>query len=450
MTDSQNAERLIEMFGDGLSYCPQMKCWYIWGGRKWMEDESEQLLQYAKKVARSWRFDADGYEEAHSLHRKISRWADASENVQRMRAMIDIAKSEDGISTPIGQFDHDRMRLNVLNGTVDLNTGKLSKFDRNDFITKIAPVAYTRRAKNTTWLSFLKTVIPDQDTRNFIQCAVGYSLTGLMDEHKLFILHGGGCNGKSTFTGALLNMLGSYGAQASSNTLIKKRSTSSPSNDLFVLAGKRFVSASETDESHCLDEVLVKQMTGGERVSVNPKYCSQMEISPTWKIWLSTNHEPVIKGNDDAIWRRLIKIPFTVRIDKPDPKLQQRLFNDVEGRSGILNWVLEGLYVWKQTGLVIPKGVRKAIDRYRADQDITGQFVQSVCQLHPQLSIEKRQLFETYKDYCRAINEKPKRMVDYEKQLCDFGISEKRMQNKRIWVGIGIVRPVKLFPLENE
>ena len=450
MTDSQNSERLIGMFGDELAYCPQMKCWYIWGGRKWMEDESEQLLQYAKKVARSWRGDAGKYETAHSLHRKLTRWAEVSENVQRMRAMIDIAKSEDGVSAPIKQFDHDCMRLNVLNGTIDLNKRRLYKFDPDDYITNIAPVTYTRRAKNTTWLAFLKTVIPDPDTRNFIQCAAGYSLTGLMDEHKIFMLHGGGCNGKSTFTGALLNMLGDYGSQASSNTLIKKRSTSSPSNDLFVLAGKRFVSASEIDEAHYLDEVLVKQMTGGERVSVNPKYRSQMEIQPTWKIWLSTNHEPVIKGNDDGIWRRLIKIPFTVRIDKPDPKLQWKLFNDVEGRSGILNWALEGLYIWQQTKLVIPKGVRQAIDHYRADQDITGQFIQDVCQIHPQLSIETKQLYEAYKDYCKAISEKPKRMPDYEKQISGFGISTRRVKNKRTWFGIGIVRPVKLFPLDVE
>jgi len=353
------------------------------------------------------------------------------------------------VEVGVDMFDRNPMLLNLLNGTLDLTTMRLSLFKRSNYITKLSPVTYVSGARSDIWLSFLKDIMPDPDTRSFLQAAAGYSLTAAMDEDKMFMLQGGGCNGKTTFTGALLNMLGDYGSQASSSTFTS-RSSSGPSNDVFVLMGRRFVCATETDESHKLNEVLIKQMTGGDRVSVNPKYRSQIEFHPTWKIWLSTNHEPTITGGDDAIWRRIVKIPFSVKIAHPDRKLKPLLFNSLEERSGILNWALDGLRVWKHSGLIVPERVKAVTKWYRAEQDLTGQFIADKCKLHPNLTVNKRRLYTLYNDYCKGINQKPKSAVLFGKYLSQRGIKDTRTHTNRRWIGIDACQTVPLSPSEME
>ena len=313
LTETGNAEALVRKFGKGIRYCPLMRSWYVWSGRRWHEDTDGELYRMAKEIAGSYFKTADELENGDLNRNRLLKHANLSESLRGLRNMIEIAQSIDGICIDPEEFDRDSMKLNTVNGTIDLKTLKLGKFDQDDYITKMAPVQYIRGAVSKVWDNFLSDIIPDPATRLFLQTAVGYSLTSDMSADKMFLLHGSGRNGKTTFVSTILNMLGDYGAQAASNMLMHKKN-SGPSNDMFVLIGKRFVAATETSESHKLDENLIKQMTGMDRVSVNPKYKSQMEFTPTWKVWLSTNHEPIISGTDTAIWRRLIKVPFSVTI----------------------------------------------------------------------------------------------------------------------------------------
>jgi ABC-type ATPase involved in cell division len=45
---------------------------------------------------------------------------------------------------------------------------------------------------------------------DYLQRAIGYSLTGNVQEQVMFFLYGTGANGKSTFLNAILAMLGEY------------------------------------------------------------------------------------------------------------------------------------------------------------------------------------------------------------------------------------------------
>ena len=346
-------------------------------------------------------------------------------------------------------FDRNPMALNVENGTIDLDTGQFNLFDSSDMITITAPVTFVRGAHSTIWANFLEQVLPDPDTRDSIQAAAGYSLTGHTDEDKLFMLHGSGRNGKTTFLGTLLNMLGGYGAQASSKILVAKHE-GGPSNELFVLIGKRFVVAAETGETHRLDEELIKQLTGGDRISINPKYMSQMEFTPTWKTWFSTNHEPVIVGTDTAIWSRIVKIPFSVTLTgrECDPKLKPLLFNSREERSGILNWALEGVEMWKSGGLKLSREIMDATKYYRATQDLTGQFLDECCKIHPNLMVKKTKLYDEYFAFCGRLHEKPLPRGGFGHGMHTRGFRDTRDTRNRYWVGLSIGTYVSLLPCD--
>jgi putative DNA primase/helicase len=448
LTDVGNAERLLSMYGDELLYCPEMKAWYKWDGRVWRIDTHNSMLQLGKAVAQSYVKDADECTD-HTRANQLIRWSSTSSNLQRLKAMIEVAQSEPDICTGVGVLDHNPMLLSVWNGTVELDTGKFRGFDRSDFITRLAPVQYRRGAKCPVWERFLADIQPDPDTRHFLQCAVGYSLTASTKEDKLFILHGDGANGKTTFINTILTLLGGYAAQASSHTLMRKRDTGAK-DDLFTLMGKRFVAATETGESHQLDENLVKQITGGNRISVNPKYRTQMEFTPTWKLWLDTNYEPTITGTDHGIWRRLTKIPFQVTIKKAniDTKLRDHLMCDLDERSGILNWAIRGARDWGQYGLRESGIVISATSVYRGEQDSIGEFVKENCKRAPDLFIEKGELYASYVSLCHTIGEKPRSINQFGRQLKQAGVEERRVRTTRYWVGIDLDKSVLLYPVK--
>jgi putative DNA primase/helicase len=100
---------------------------------------------------------------------------------------------------------------------------------------------------------------------------------------------------------------------------------------------KRLVTTVEIGEGERLTEALVKLLTGGERIRARRMREDFWEFRPTHKFWLAANHKPVIRGTDDAIWRRPRLIPFTVRIpdEKKDPKLLDKLTPEL---PGILRW----------------------------------------------------------------------------------------------------------------
>ncbi len=447
LTDMGNAEALVKQFGSDLRYCPQTKEWYVWDGRRWCEDVGKSVYQRAKDIARAYIDEAKEYDHDHPRYKALLKHASTSESLRGIQSMITLAQSDTRVLTNFDSFDRNPNLLCVENGVVDLESLTFHKFDRHTRITKIAPVTFQRDAVSPKWEGFLSDVLPDADTRDFVQRAIGYSLTGHTHGEVMFLLYGSGQNGKTTFTSTILNMLGDYASQAASSALMC-RDSEGPSNSLYVLIGKRFIVASETSESKHLDENLIKQMTGMDRISVNPKYKSQMEFTPTWKIWLGTNHEPIILGNDHAIWRRMRKIPFEVVIpeSKQDPALKLSLLNDVSERSGILNWALEGVRRWQEDGLKPSKQVHDATRAYRANQDLVGQFIAEHCQIHPALTVKKGILYRAYINYCKDMNEQAKAKVAFGYQLRERGIKDDRDRDARFWVGIGIDKRVNLFP----
>ena len=444
-----NAEALIEKFGADLCYCPQIKEWYVWDGKRWREDVNKSIIQMAKKIARSYLKEAKKIDKELPVYKALLKHADSSESLRGIQSMITLAQSDNTVLTHLDGFDRNPNLLCVENGIIDLDEQEFNGFNRDAHITKIAPVTFRRGASSTKWENFLIDILPDADTRDFIQRAVGYSLTGHTHAEVMFLLYGRGQNGKTTFTSTILNLLGDYASQASSSALMQ-HDADGPSNELYVLIGKRFVVAAETSESRHLNENLIKQMTGMDRISVNPKYKSQIEFTPTWKIWLSTNYEPTIIGNDHAIWRRLRKIPFDVVIteEKRDPELKLALLEDKEEHSGVLNWALEGVRRWQEDGLTPSKQVYEATRAYRVEQDLVGQFIAEQCQIHPSLTVGKGKLYQTYVAYCKDMNEKPRQKIAFGHQLRERGTEDARNRNGRYWVGIGVNEVVNLNPKE--
>ncbi|MFC3059500.1 DNA primase family protein [Paenirhodobacter populi] len=270
---------------------------------------------------------------------------------------------------------------------------------REQLLTKVMPVTYDQRAKCPQFLMFLERVQPLADMRRFIQRWMGLSMTGLTNEQKFAFFYGGGANGKSVLVDLMAKLFGDYSATAKIESITgrNRRGGGDATPDLMPLIGARFVRASEPNAGEKLQEGLIKELTGGEPIMVRALNENFVTIYPIFKLTISGNHKPEIHGGDDGIWRRVMLVPFDVQIppDERDPELGAKLW---EERSGILNWLIEGLKDYLQHGLQIPEEVTAATAEYREDSDPMATFLVECCAVtgDPAHSVPAKQLSDAF------------------------------------------------------
>jgi len=371
-TDTSNAERFLKREGGNIRYCSAWKKWLFWDGRRWCTDGNAEIQARAKDVVR------DLYEEAKQFdydwdREELANHAMKTEAVRRRKAMIEAATWEREAWVSPEDLDTDSWLLNCGNGTVDLRTGSMRPAERTDLITKLAQTDYVNDAQCPKWRRFVGEILGGNDgIVSFLQKAAGWALTGDMSEQILFILHGNGANGKSTFVNTLLNLLGDYGMATPTETFMKR--SGRMSNDIARLRGRRLVTTIEADEGNRFSESLVKQITGNDRLTARFLYGEYFDFDPTFKIFIATNHKPVIRGTDHAIWRRIRLVPFSVTF--PEKKQDKNLLAALKDEyPGILNWLIEGCLRWQTEGLGAPPAVREATEKYRTEMDVIGSFL---------------------------------------------------------------------------
>ena len=296
-------------------------------------------------------------------------------------------------------------------------------------------MSYNEDAECPKWLQFLKTVMDsNQGLIDFLQRAVGYSLTGSTQEQCLFFLYGTGANGKTTFLEVILALLNDYSRRADFSTFLVKYGESIR-NDLARLKGARFVSAIETAEGKRLAEGLVKQLTGQDKVAARFLRQEFFEFQPEFKIWLAANHKPNIVGSDYAIWRRMKVIPFTVTIPEKlqNPELSSELKEEL---PGILRWTVEGCFDWQKDRLKEPKEVKLATAKYKADMDIIGDFLKDSCTISDESRVAKGELYKKYAKWCEETGEKKLSKKKFGICIADRGFDDYSDGSVKYWLEI--------------
>ena len=435
LTDLGNAERFIAQHGENVRYCYPWRKWLVWTGTRWEHDEAGKIHRLAKETVRGIYREAFGAED-EERRKAVAKHAAASESETRIRAMVELAKSEAPISP--NELDADAWLLNVPNGTIDLRAGELREHRREDLITKLTPVEYDPKATSATWEAFLKRVLPGEELRVFVQRAVGYSATGDTSEQCMFIHHGPGANGKSTFQETITAALGDYAMRTPTETLLVKRTGGVP-NDVARLKGARFVTASETEDGRRLAESLVKELTGQDTISARFMWAEWFDFKPTHALHLSTNHKPEIRGTDAAIWRRIRLIPWEVTIPptEQDRKLAEKLRGEL---PGILAWIVRGCAEWLREGLKAPEVVRLATRAYRAEMDVLAAFLADCCVRSEDEEAFAGELWGAWKRWCEESGEQAGTQKRFGGQLAERGFLNHRdsRTGRKVWSGLAL------------
>lgn len=449
-TDTGNAERLVAQHGDNLRYCHPWQKWLVWDEQRWKVDDRGSVRQFAKETAHSIYTEASligststcrqKSDEEHQKRRiELAQWARRTEARERREAMIALAQSEHEIPVVPSEMDQDAWLLNVHNGTLDLRTGELKPHRRKDTITKIAATHYDPQAQCPRWIEFVHTILQGNEALiRFVQNFAGYALTGVIREHVLVSFYGMGSNGKSTFLQTLLALMGDYGFQAPQDLILMKTKDNHPT-DLASLFGVRLAICIETAQGRRMDEVRMKQLTGGDQICARKMREDFWNFKPTHKLILGTNHKPIVTTTDHGTWRRQRLIPFTVQIpeEQQDTAFPETLRKEL---PGILKWAVEGCLQWQKEGLGHPKEIREATESWREESDIIGGFLNAYCAIETRATTTAKDLYTAYEAYCEANSDEPIRKQTFGQRLAERGFTTRKgAKGARLWRGIRLL-----------
>ena len=413
LTDEGNAERLAQRHGENIRYVHDEAEFRIWKGTHWDVDTDGEISRLAVETIRSC-FKAEFDSPETETRTKKLQFFLRCENRNKLESMVARVKTQVGVAATRCPFDQNTMLFNISNGTIDLTTQTLRPHSREDMLTQIAAVEYKENADCPQFHKFLQDLFQDkpEQERNdliaFLQRAVGYTLTADTSEQVCFVMVGAGKNGKGVLLQILHNLMGDYGVTIPYDMLVSKHndSGSGPRDGFAQLFNARFARASEGDQGKRLHESKLKLMTAPDGpLKGQLLFKEPFEFVNTHKLWMATNHEPVILGTDEGIWRRIHRINFTYQV--PEELRVLHLAEQIWSAesSGILKWALAGLKQWRATGLKPPQSVVKATKDYRAEQNVFVRFFNDCIERDPQGKETTTAVYSAYKDWAHFSNE---------------------------------------------
>jgi putative DNA primase/helicase len=341
--------------------------------------------------------------------------------------------------------------LQVTNGVVDLRNGDLHETEPSMMLTRLSPIEYQKNAKSKLWADFLKRVVPDKEVRDFLQMACGYSLTGLIDEHKFFYMYGRPATGKSTFLDTFMRVTGNYAVTSDTTTFVRQPGSRGSSEDLARLAGARIVVTHEVEEGERFAAALISRYTGGDAVAARFLYGKTFEFHPRFKLWIAANHRARVSGTRSGIWRRMMVVPMdeVVPSEERDPTLPRKL-REPEAQSAILSWAVEGAKKWYRIHdegheLKPPQAIEAERDSYQKESDHIVAFIEDTLTQsgNDKHRVGADELFEIYLAWCDKEG-RDRRVTRHvlSRRLKDRGFISKNAQVdgkvKRAWMGVEV------------
>lgn len=405
LNDTGNAMRFVDKFGTNIRYNFDNKVWVVFDGKTWVEDTKQIVKKQADIMINEMKIEAIQEPDKDIRKEKLNNVKHLSSNSGK-EAMLKEAMHIGAIPSTNADYNTDNYLVNCFNGIVDLKTGKLIPHDKKYMISKNTHIECDLENEPKRWKQFLLEIFDGkQEMVDFIQTALGYTLTGDTKEQCFFQCYGEGANGKSVFFDIVYTIFGDYGLNSQIESfLAKANSQSGATSEIARMNGARFIRTNEPNDNSRLNEGLVKQLVGGDITTARFLYGKEFEFKPVFKLWIATNYKLVVRGTDKGIWRRMKVIPFKVTFegDKRDKNLTEKLLAEA---PQILGWVVKGCLKWQQEGLPPTSEIEKETSMYKQEMDIVLKFINDCIIESPNKREKASDVFKEYKTWAKSSNE---------------------------------------------
>jgi putative DNA primase/helicase len=415
--DIGNGQRFALQWRDEVRWVPEFDKWYVWRDKVWAPDVDGEVMRMATKTVRGMKAEA-AYIEDTKEKGAFLKFVRSSSNEGKLKAMLNQAKANKGISASAASFDTNMKQLVCANGTLELpiefDGGQVRRIRslQEHYNTVQTGTDYVASAELPEWDKFLARFQPDVEVRDWLQKLAGYSLLGSNPRRLMVVALGDSSTGKTTFAEAVSGALGAYAGSANM-TIFRDNQDDKPRPDLLRVLPKRFVYAEEASRSWHLHPDQIKRLTGGAPVTARAMRANEyVDRIPSFTPWLFSNHAPTIDGGDTALWRRMLVVPFDVVIPKSeeDAGFRLRLASPV-GRQAILAWLVRGYQAYLRAPdslQEIPAGAMVANAKFRAEVSDLSMCLEDICEFGPDLFCAPDELYQAYRTWCEINNTAPR------------------------------------------
>lgn len=365
--------------------------WYRWVGTHWKADEGACAT---REMIRQTIRDLCGGKPRWATARVVDSIEKLARTDERMRRC--------------GGFDASPLLLGTPAGVINLVDGTLRAARPDDLMTKLTSCAPDPDAACPRWLTFLgaciygfdehgepRTVAPDDPMVIFLQRACGYMLTGSTRYEFVFLLFGGGANGKSTFLRVVREILADYFVSVAVETFLLGSHDAHPTG-VAHLDGARLAACGELPDNRSWNSQRVKDISSGEKLSARHMRQDFFDFSPVCKLLFVGNHKPRLRQINEAERRRFRVIPFVHRVpeNRRDSTLEEALRTEY---PAILAWMIDGAQAVISEGFgTMPAAVTKATDEYFRENDTFGMWASERLLLQKDYSVPAGVAYANY------------------------------------------------------
>lgn len=419
LTELGNRDRFLRIHGDNVLYMAGIG-WHKWSGRGWTPLPAGEMGYMIEDVAADLRDEIGLMMDKESI-KLYKEWIRKSESAACIKATETLLRGHPSVSRTVEDFDSNLTEIACLNGIVDLTTGALREFSRQDLVTKNTGVNYNPQARSRLWEDFLETSVQgDKALLEYLQQAAGYTATGLNTEECFFVISGPTGSGKSTYMDGIQRALGTYATVSRADTFMRRWGKDVAMNEIARLAGARMTCVNEIKEGDYFNDEGIKGITGGDIVTGRHLYKDTFEFLPQFKLWIATNHDPM--STDSALLRRIKRIIFSHSIPKEerDPALKTAIRTTEQ--EAVLAWIVEGAKRFFLAGeLAEPEVISKAVQAYKADQDVLGMFLTSSIVYKEDAATSFMDMFISWKTWCDSMGQPAGKFPSFRKSMADRG-----------------------------
>lgn len=400
--DVTSARLFADVFSDKLRFCSTANCYYYFDGARWRLDEASIRAARCAKVFSVLLVKLGNEQTSIESQKKFFSAANKYTSLHNRETLLRDARDVHAFSR--ANLDENDALFNVENGTINLATGEFYQHRASDLLAKVASVIYDPAARSADFEKFIDEIMQgDVEKTKYLQKVCGLSLTADTSNEQCWLLYGASTrNGKSTLVETVSHVLGDYSTAALPETLAqrKNKDTRNASGDIARLDGARLLVMSEPPRRMLFDVALLKTLLGRDKITARQLYEREFSFVPKFKLLINTNSLPLVNDNTLFSSGRVVVVPFTKHFEpaEQDKTLKTRLQTSANA-SGILNWLLDGLRLYRAEGLKQPPSIVQATDEYRKISDKIGLFI-SEC-LHPcKQNCAASAVYNVYANWC--------------------------------------------------
>lgn len=437
MNDSGNADLLAEVLAGKVVYDIKLQAWRCFDGKIWREVDEAVVIHLAEVCLRdrAEKCDSDS-DSVRYFVRSSCNYNDIRDAVKLLHCRPEFRREE---------FDIHPNLIAVENGVFNLDTKELQEHAPELWQTmKLAGEYIQGSFKGSQFKRFLLQIVEgDAEYAKYLQTVFGNTLNG--DNLQLFYhLTGEGNNGKSLLLRVVSKVMADFHAILPKAIFTEKtKSPEAASPYLANTIGKRVVTVPELLEADVLNSAIIKQMTGGLELTARKLYKQPVQFKAEFTLFFESNYPLHFDSSDYAINRRVVVLPFSLRLadEEVDLKLYEKLTTETE-LAAVVEWLLAGAakaYYKPDIVKQFPAVVEEATAEQRRQTPISfedsvtafideclsstsGQFGAEVMSSH--------ELYGLYQEYASQRGYSVAKQQMLSRMIRERGYQEKRIQNR--------------------